>query len=72
MGPCGAPGHKNLSVSPFLPSKGHVQAAVNPGRERMAETREKQSRNNSAASGQGPGSASRDTQNSVFELFCRT
>ena len=37
-----------------------------------AETREEQSRKNSAALGQGPGSASRDTQNSIFELFCRT
>ena len=32
---------------------------------------EEQSRNNSAALGQGPGSPSRDTQNNTFELFCR-
>ena len=29
-------------------------------------------RNNSAALGQGPGSASRDIHNNFFELFCRT
>ena len=32
---------------------------------------EEQSRNNRAALGQDPGSASRDTQNSMFELFFR-
>ena len=37
-----------------------------------AETREGQSRNNSAALGQGPGSASRDKHNNIFELVYRT
>ena len=41
-------------------------------REGDAETREGQSRNNSIALGQGPGSTSRDTQNNIFELFSRT
>ena len=36
------------------------------------ETKEEQSRNNSAALGQDPGSTSRDTHNNIFELFCRT
>ena len=35
------------------------------------EIREEESRNKSAASGQGPGSPSRDTHNIVFELFYR-
>ena len=39
------------------------------GKGRDAETREEQSRNNSAALGQGPGSTSRDTHSSVFKLF---
>ena len=39
---------------------------------RGLETREEQSRNNSAAMGQGPGSASRDTYNNIYGLFCRT
>ena len=34
-----------------------------------AETTEEQSRNNSAALGQGPGSTSRDTHNNIFKLF---
>ena len=36
------------------------------------EIREEQSRNNTAALGQGPASSSRDTHNNIFELFCRT
>ena len=36
-----------------------------------SETREEQSRNNSAALGQGPCSPSRDTHKNSFELFCR-
>ena len=37
------------------------------------ETREEQSRNNSVALGQGPGSFSGDIQNNIIaELFCRT
>ena len=32
-------------------------------------TREEQRRNNSAALGQGPGSALSDTHNNIFELF---
>ena len=35
-------------------------------------TREEESRSNSAALGQGPGFASRDTRNNIFELFCKT
>ena len=35
-----------------------------------AETVEEQSRNSRAALGQDPGSASRDTLNNIFELFC--
>ena len=35
------------------------------------ETREEQSRNNSAALGQGPDSMSRDTCNNIFESFYR-
>ena len=34
-GRCGAPGHKSLSVSPSLSSKGQVQTAMNQGREGM-------------------------------------
>ena len=41
------------------------------GKGGVAETREEQSRNNTAALGQGPGSVSRGSQNSIFELFCR-
>ena len=41
-------------------------------REGDAETREGQSRNNSIALGQGPGSTSRDSHNNIFEFFCRT
>ena len=33
--------------------------------------KEKQSGNNSADIGQGPGSSSRDIHNNVFEFFCR-
>lgn len=36
-----------------------------------AEAKEGQSGKNSAALGQGPGSSSRDTQNSISEFFCR-
>ena len=36
-----------------------------------AETREEQSRNNSAVLAQGPGAHSRDTHSNIFELFCR-
>ena len=36
------------------------------------ETREEQSRNNSAALEQGPSSTSRNTRNNIFELFYRT
>ena len=36
------------------------------------EIKEKQLRNNSAALGQGPSSASRDTYNKIFKLCCRT
>ena len=32
-GPCGAPGHKSLSVSPSLSSKGQVQEVAHQGRE---------------------------------------
>ena len=38
----------------------------------MQKTKEEQSRNNSAATGQGTGSASRNTHNNIFELFYRT
>ena len=37
-----------------------------------AKTREEQSRDNSAAFRQGPGSTSRDAQSNIIELFCRT
>ena len=59
-GRCGAPGHGSLSDS------------CSSGKGGDAETREEQPRNNSAALGQGPGSASRDTHNNIFKLFCRT
>ena len=36
-----------------------------------AETRKEQSRNSSAALGQGPGSPSRDAHRNILELFCR-
>ena len=81
-GPCGVPGHGSLSVPhllfvgnrlqppwPSLSSKGQVQTVANQGREGDAETREEQSRNDSAALGQGPSSTLRDTHNNVFELF---
>ena len=50
-----------------LSSKGQIQTVANPGSN--AKTREGQPRNNSAALGQGPGSASRDIRNNVFKLF---
>ena len=37
----------------------------------MQNTREEQSRNNSAALGQGPGSSSKNIHNNIFEFFCR-
>ena len=69
----GAPGHKSLSVSPiyWIQEIGFIQ---HPGPSlsfQDAATREEQSRKNSAALGQRPGSPSRGTQNSIFELFCK-
>ena len=52
-------------------SKGQVQTVANQGRKEKKETREKQSKNNSAALGQGPGFPSRNIHNNTFE-FCRT
>ena len=85
-GPCEASGHKSFCIPhflflgnefqppwPSLSSKGQVQAVANQGREGMQKCREeKQSRNNSAALGQGPGSSSRNIHNNIFELFSRT
>ena len=42
------------------------------GRKKGGATREEQSRDNSAALGQGPGSSSRKIQSNTFESFCRT
>ena len=82
---CGAPGHKAFlcpSVS-WLQKIGFLQPPwpswVPMGRFKQllireggdAETREKQSRNNSAALGRGPLSPSRSTQNNIFEQFYR-
>ena len=81
-GPCGYPGCKSLSRCPLswlqetgflqppwasLSSKDQIQAVVNQGREGTRRQRG----NSSAALGQGPGFPSVDTQNSIFELFCR-
>ena len=41
------------------------------GKGENAETKEEQSRNNSAASKQGPGSSSGNTHNNIFEFFYR-
>ena len=38
----------------------------------MQKQRREQSRNNSAAMGQGPGSSARNIHNNIFEFFCRT
>ena len=78
-GTCGVPGHGNLSVSPIscllgIDSSLHDLPWVTKGRskqllireERDVETKEEQSRNNSEALGQGPGSTLQDTQNNVF------
>ena len=82
-GSCGAPGHTRLSVSPFLifrkwasfslqdvpwvPRGRFRQLLIREGRD--AETREEQSRNNSTALWQGPGSLSRDIRNGIFTLY---
>ena len=55
---------------PSLSSKEQIWTVVNPGRDKVdAESREEQSRNNSAALKQGPGFFSRDIHNNVFKLF---
>ena len=55
--------------APF-PEFQRAGSVASQGRE-DAGTREEQSRNNSAALGAGPRSPSRDTHNSILELFCR-
>ena len=80
-GPFGASGHLSISVPHFLflgnklqppwPSlSSKEQLLIRKGGD--AETGEEQSRDNSAALGQGPGFSSRDTHNNNFEPFCRT
>ena len=80
--PVGLLGTETFLCPPFLigsrlqPSwsslsyKRQIRTVSNLGRERMQRQREEQSRNNSAALGQGPGSASMDTHN-IFKLFTR-
>ena len=62
---------KSISFSlkdlPLVPKGRFRQLLIRE--ERGYETRQEQSRNNSAALGQGPGSPSGYTQNSIFELF---
>ena len=61
----------SLSLHDLPPSsKGQVQTVDNQGRE-WIHTREEQSRDNSVALGQGPGSSLRNIHN-TFEPFCRT
>ena len=85
-GPCGAPGHKSLSVSPisWLQERGFIQP---PWPSLSSNSRFKQlliregrgcgdkggivKRYNSATLGKGPGPPSRDIHNNTFELFCR-
>ena len=64
-------GNRLQTPWPSLSPKGQIQTVANQGREGIPKTREEQPRNNSAALGQGPGSASRDTHSNIFELFCR-
>ena len=59
---------------PFLSSKRQVQTIVDQGSRwgvggRNEKTRELQSRNNSTALGQDPGSHSRDTHNNISILY---
>ena len=54
---------------PSLSSKEQVQLLIREAGD--ADMGGQFKRNNSAALGQGPGSPSRDTHNSTFELFCR-
>ena len=61
---------KPFSV-PFLKFQRVGSNSCQPGKEGHIEAREGQSRNSSAALGQGPGYTLEDTQNSIFELFCR-
>ena len=55
----------SLQDLPCVPKGRYKQLEKGGG----AETRQEQSRN-SAALGQSPGFPSRDTRNSIFELFC--
>lgn len=71
-GPCGSLGAQSLSVSPVsYEFQRWVQTLANQGREGM----QRQQRNSQETIGQPcdriPGSASRDAQNSLFELFFR-
>ena len=61
-------GNKLQPPWPSLSSKGQVQTVVDQGREGM----QKQGRGSQETIVQGPGSPSKDTRNSIFELFCRT
>ena len=80
-GPCGAPGHKSLSVSPIsLLQEIGFTPQFQWGRFKQLLIREGRGcrdkggtvkRLNSAALGQCPGSPSRDTHNNILELFCR-
>ena len=57
---------------PFFPEFQRAGSnSCSSGKGGVAEKREEQSRNNTAALGQGPGSMSRGTQNNISELFCR-
>jgi len=58
----------SLCDLPWVPTRRCKQLLIREGS--RCETREEQSRKNSAASGQGPGSSSRDTHN-IFELIYR-
>ena len=64
----------NRLHSAFLTFPEFHKAASNKclsGKGEDAETKEEQSRNNSAAMGQGPDSSSRNIHNNFFELFHR-
>ena len=85
-GPCGAPGHRSLSVSsvsccreqtlaslPSMNSKGQIQRAANQGGEWMQRQGRCRCKEKIVQPlGQGPSSTSRNTHNNIFWALYRT
>ena len=86
-GPCGVPGHKSLPVSPLswlqeigfiqppwpsLSSNGQIQAVAHQGREGTQRQGRNSQEKQWCSLGAGPGSASRDTCNNIFDRFADT